>query len=225
VTVAVLERPDTGEMSKVWLADPLGIGDVEIDTRMSLAWGDSIEAWQRKEHGRSFSDAVADLHIDLDRARSAFRELNVAEVQPNPPVPAEVVEPEPIVWADFHEPQPPMPIGVAIVRKAEWVPPPRRSRALSTETLPRRATSILEEGPAPDETMPGRALAVRVPGIPEPVNPTVIRVHDDRPAIDVELPPTDVEDESWWSRLRRRWAWEWREFKREIKRDLGFTDG
>jgi hypothetical protein len=74
--------------------------------------------------------------------------------------------------------------------------------------------------------MPGRtALAVRVPGIPEPVNPTVIRIHDARPVIDVELPPADVEDESWWSRLRKRWSWEWREFKREIKRDLGFTDG
>jgi hypothetical protein len=208
-------------MSKVWLADPLGIGDVEIDTRMSLAWGDSIEAWQRKEHGRSFSDAVADLHIDLDRARSAFRELNVTEIQLDPPVPAEVVESEPesepesIAWADFHEPQPPipMPIGVAVVRKAEWVPPPRRSRALSTETLPRRATSILEEGPAPDETMPGRALELAPPR----------RRH--RPMIDVELPPADVEEESWWSRLRRRWAWEWREFKREIKQDLGFIDG
>jgi hypothetical protein len=227
-------------MSKVWLADPLGIGDVEPDTRMSLAWGDSIEAWQRKEYGRSFSDAVADLHIDLDRARSIFRELNVTEVQPDSPVPAEVIEPEPelepepIAWADFHEPapptsipigvavvhkakwiepEPPMPIGVAVVRKAEWVPPPRRSHALLTETLPRRAASILEEGPAPDETMPGRALELTP------------RRRRYRPVIDVELPPADVEDESWWSRLRRRWAWEWREFKREIKQDLGFTDG
>jgi hypothetical protein len=232
VTVAVLERPDTGEMSKVWLADPLGIGDVELDTRMPLVWGDAIEAWQRKEHGRSFSDAVADLHIDLDRIHDTFRELNVTEVRPNLPVPAEVVDPdpdpEPIAWADFHEPELPIPIpippGVAVVRKAEWVPPPRRSHALSVETLPRRAASILEEGPAPDENMPGRALeSIRTGGVVRPVDPIVI------PAAVDWCAPSEVtyqlrEDESWWSRLRQRWSWEWQEFKREIKRDLGFTD-
>ena len=225
MTVAVLERPDTGEMSTVWLADPLGIGDVEPDTRMPLVWGDAIEAWQRKEYGRSFSDAVADLHIDLNRARETLRELNVTEVQPNLPIPAEVIEPdpepepEPVIWADFHEPELPIPVppGVAVVRKAEWVPPPRRSHALSTETLPRRAVSILEEGPAPDENMPGRALEpIRTSGLVHPVK---------RPMINVELPAADIEDESWWSRLRKRWSWEWREFKREIRHDLGFTDG
>ena len=212
-------------MSKVWLADPLGIGDVGIDTRMPLVWGDTIEAWQRKEYGRSLSDAVADLHIDLDRARETLRELNITEVQPNLPVPAEVVEPDsepdPVAWADFHEPDPdspiPVPPGVAVVRKAEWVPPPRRSLALSTETLPRRAASILEEGPAPDENMPGRAL--------EPIHAGGLVRLVKKPMINVELPASGIEDESWWSRLRKRWASEWREFKHEIRRDLGFTDG